>query len=83
MTTTLVRIPQRFLDDHAERDLDTPRIVRASKTHYWVERDDPAVPELLDDARYYAASSGRMVSHVFGLCASARATIKAFERMYA
>lgn len=56
--TPLVRLPRKFVDDHFERALATPEYVKASATHCWVRPDDPAIPELLDDARYYADQYG-------------------------
>mgnify|MGYP000591868186 CR=1 FL=1 len=77
--TKLVTVPRRFFDDHAERDLDTPQIIEATKKGYTVRLDDPALPELLDDAEYYADMTGRMERHVFGICMSAKATAKAIR----
>lgn len=76
--TTLRRIPKRFFDDHAERDLDTPAIVRETNAHYFISIDDPFVAELRDDARFYAAEHGPDLLPP-GLKASARATLTALE----
>lgn len=71
--TNLIRLPKRFFDDHAERDLDTPAIVRETKNHYFIHATDPAVAELRDDAAFYADEHGP--DHLPpGLKASARAT---------
>lgn len=56
--SNLVRIPKMFLDDHGDRELPTPEVVRQTKAHYWIERDDPAVGELISDAKYYADKWG-------------------------
>ena len=77
--TKLLTIPRRFFDDHAERDLETPQIIKATKAGYTIRLDDPALPELLDDAEYYAGSAGDMDRHVFGICMSAKATAKAIR----
>ena len=73
---SLIKIPKRFLDDHAERDLDTPEVVRHTKTHYWIKGDDPAIPELLSDADWYTDphGPGEMCP---GLRVAAHALIKA------
>ena len=76
---TLVKIPRMFVDDHAERDLDTPEIVQFSKTHYWIKRDDPAVDELLSDANWHADPDGPGVSYP-GLRVAARALIRAMTK---
>lgn len=77
--TKLVTIPRRFFDDHADRDLETPEIIKATKTGYTIRLDDPAVPELLGDAEYYAEMAGDMERYMFGICMSAKATAKAIR----
>jgi hypothetical protein len=52
--TDLIKLPRMFFDDHEERALATPAVVKGTRTHVWIRRDDPAVPELLADAHYYA-----------------------------
>lgn len=52
-----VRLPKVFLDDHADRELPTPEIIRETARHYIVA-DDDAMPELWDDARHYADPNG-------------------------
>ena len=76
--TEFYRIPKRFFDDHAERDLDTPAIVKETKTHYFVRADDPFVAELRDDAEFYADDHGPDLLPP-GLKASARAAFAALE----
>ena len=49
-----LRIPRGFFDDHKERDLATPVVVQESQTTVWISRRDPALPELIEDAQYYA-----------------------------
>jgi hypothetical protein len=71
-----IRIPKRFFDDHAERDLDTPAIVRETKAHYIIRANDPFIDELRDDAEFYAAEHGPDMLPP-GLKASARATLAA------
>jgi len=76
---TMIRIPRRFYDDHVERDLEAPAVLKATKAHYWIDAQSPHIDELLSDADYYADSAGDMDSHLFGLCASARATARAIR----
>lgn len=71
-----IRVPKRFFDDHAERDLDTPAIVRETKAHYFIRADDPATAELRSDAAYYADGPDLLPP---GLKASARATLIALR----
>ena len=77
----LIRIPRVFLDDHAERDLPTPAIPKSTRPYYWIRADDPALPELVNDAEYYAEGGidTRAFPHLFGLVASARATLAAIR----
>lgn len=74
---TLIKLPTAFFIDHQERDLDTPVMVKQTRTHVFVRADDPAIPELLDDARHYSDSVAFMDKSYFGLCMSARATERA------
>lgn len=72
----MIRLPKRFMDDHSERDLPTPEVVRETKTHYYVDPLDPNLPELLDDAKYYAEDVDCVPA---GIVASARATVAALN----
>ena len=36
----LIKIPTRFYEDHLERDLECPAIIKETKTHYWISADD-------------------------------------------
>lgn len=80
--TRLIRIPKCFLDDHAERDLPTPVVQRATRRHYGIRADDPALDELMSDARYYAEGGIDLSAfpHLIGLVASARATLAAIRK---
>ena len=78
----LICIPRVFFDDHAERDLPTPVIRKTERYHYRIRADDPALPELVSDARHDAEGgiSTRDVPHLFGVVASARATLHAIRK---
>ena len=78
----LIRIPRVFLDDHEARDLPTPVIQKTERYHYRIRADDPALPELVSDARHYAEGgiSTRDFPHLFGVVASARATLHAIRK---
>ena len=77
----LIKIPKRFFDDHKERDLDTPQIIKETKTNYWIRSNDPHLAELKSDADYYATmwDMGSFDKWVFGIATSAKATLKALE----
>jgi hypothetical protein len=52
--TNTVRIPRVFYIDHRERDLPTPAAIGETSRYVVIDRADPALPELIDDARHYA-----------------------------
>lgn len=74
--TNLIRLPKRFFIDHSERDLPTPAIVKQTKAHVWISKDDPDLEELHEDAEYYAYYGDDTI----GLMMSARATCRAIEQ---
>ena len=74
-----IKIPRRFYDDHVERDLEAPPVVKATKTHYWIDAKSEHLDELLSDASHYADMAGYMAPHVFGICRSAAATKRAIQ----
>lgn len=53
-----ISLPSRFLDDHAERELPTPRVLKRTTRLVQVSMEDPALPELLADALHYADPDG-------------------------
>lgn len=76
MPYTLICIPKRFLDDHLERDLPTPEIVRETSFYYFIASSDPAMAELIDDARHYADGLDEAPRSIV---LSARATLRAIR----
>jgi len=50
----LIQLPRKFYDDHTERDLPTPIAVRKNSKSVWVDVGDASLPELIEDAEYYA-----------------------------
>ena len=73
-----IKIPKRFYDDHCERDLPAPRIVKETKSNYWIEAGSEHLAELLSDADAYSYVSN-WPRHLFGLCCSAAATADAIR----
>ncbi|KKN48349.1 hypothetical protein LCGC14_0653840 [marine sediment metagenome] len=53
---TIIRIPQRFYNDHVDRDLPAPDIVKATRRHYWINTNHPHFAELMNDANHYGES---------------------------
>ena len=78
----LVRLPRVFFDDHEERGLPSPQVVKATKPLYWVAATDPVLPELLSDAEHYCDPNGPDTEGLGGLKRSAKATVKAITTAY-
>lgn len=68
------RYPRTFYDDHRDRDLPTPAVLRETTRHVWLDTEHPDMPELLSDARFYANPYGPDTP---GLRRSALAFLKA------
>jgi hypothetical protein len=83
MAAELIKLPKVFFDDHDERSLPSPEVVKTTKPHYWVRRDDPALAELLSDAEHYCDPNGPDAEGLGGLKRSAKATVKAITAAYA
>lgn len=78
-----VKLPAKFIDDHRERDCDTPAILKTVGKCYVMRVDDPAMPELLNDAAYYADESmsrGGFDPCYSGLIQSARRLLAAYQK---
>lgn len=90
-----VRIPKRFIEDHAEREclladdgteygkrISVEDVtVRELKNHYVVELTEAQAKELHSDAEHYAWLGTRELGwHMGGLVASARATRDALRK---
>ena len=82
-TAELIRIPKRFYQDHVERDLEAPAIVRQSKGHYFIDATSEHFDEFSSDASFYADPACfdfEFGSHLASLILSARATERAIEK---
>lgn len=75
----LIRIPKRFFRDHSERDLPTPRVVCSTGQHFWIDAGDPHLPELRDDATFYAGADGPDLADAPGLRAAAQGLLRALD----
>jgi hypothetical protein len=49
----LVKIPKAFFDDHEDRSLPTPTVIKGTKRHYIIETDHPDFAELCEDTEFY------------------------------
>lgn len=76
MPDRLIKLPKRFFDDHAERGLPTPEVIREYAHSYAVSINDPELSELLSDAEDYADAVDQAER---GLITSARATRRAIK----
>lgn len=72
--TNLIRIPKGFYEDHGDRALPTPVAVKETGRHVWIDRSDPDMAELVNDAEFYADPWGPETP---GLRLAARALLKA------
>jgi hypothetical protein len=75
---TTIKIPKRFYDDHCERDLPAPDVVRETNRHYWIDAESEHLAELLSDADSYSITID-WPKHLFGLVISAAATADAIR----
>ena len=82
-TAKLIRIPKTFYQDHVDRDLPAPEIVRETKRHYWIDATSEHLEELLSDASHHgdpACFDFEVGSYLGALILSARATTRAIEK---
>ena len=78
----LIKLPKRFFQDHQERDLDTPTVVKENSRNVWVNANDPHLAELKSDADYYSLmwDMGSFDKWLIGIARSAKATVEAIEK---
>ena len=79
-----IRVPKRFIEDHASRDLlDLDAVkVGETKTHYFVELSKEQAFELWSDANHYSCKemAGEYIESCgLGFVSSARATRQALD----
>jgi len=58
----------------------TPKVERATGTHYFIAPNDPALDELVNDAEHYAEGGVACEPELIGLIASARATLRSIRK---
>jgi hypothetical protein len=73
----MIKIPKLFYDDHLARDLPSPKILKETKTNYFISETDEHIYELFDDADYHYHEME--INEMRGLINSARATMKALQ----
>lgn len=77
MASEFYTIPTKFFRDHRDRDLPTPAIAKSLAKRYVIARDDPALPELIADAEYYADPVGFDPLVQQTVCRAAQALLRA------
>jgi len=79
-----IKITKCFYQDHVERDLPAPAIVRETKRHYFIDANSEHLDELLADAAFYADPwsypDAEFGSWLAALVRSANATEKAIKK---
>lgn len=81
-----VRVPKAFVNDHDDRGLIERGLaaatVKATKAGYTLDLTPEEFSELLSDARYYAEQGCEVFGWEYrGLISSAKATVKAMEKV--
>lgn len=81
--TLVYRLPPAFYDDHVARALPAGVVVKSTARSVWVELDAEAFAELRSDAVYYRdeMTVAGFGPEGFGLVGSARATVKALDKV--
>ena len=78
---TIIKVPANFFDDHDSRDLPTPRVITRNSRTVTILADDTNLAELLSDAELYAEPDTDFHSELRGLIASAKATVRAINKV--
>ena len=79
MNTQTFKVPAMFYDDHCDRGLVAPELVRRVGRSVEVLADEDGISELFNDAEFYADPWGPDELPP-GLRASAKRTVKAIEK---
>ena len=80
MEEALVKLPKKFFDDHRDRELPTPKVIKETSRHYFVSASDEELVELGDDAVFYTNPHSEFWKELPGLYKSAKATLRALGR---
>jgi len=74
---TRLKIPMLFFIDHMERDLPTPAIISENSSQFVIDSGDPALRDLISDAKHYAHSGTDAPGNIIK---GARMLLAALER---
>lgn len=79
-----IELPKQFWNDHSNRNLPSGQLLEVRKTTVVIEVTVEELNEILDDARFYSDSNyviSEMGREYIGLVSSARATVRAIEKI--
>lgn len=76
----VIKLPQRFYDDHRDRDLPSGAEVRRTKSHVNVDVTVGELAEIRSDAQHYVDIGHQLDREYLGLVSSARATLRAIDQ---
>lgn len=78
----IIRITKRFYNDHVDRDLSAPDILKESKRYYWIDTSDENFNELHSDAIFYNEMwlEGAYDPELKPICMSAHQLIASFKK---
>ena len=78
-----IKITKKFFEDHIMRDLPAPSVIKATKSHIWIDATSEHLSDLLSDADFYADpwsfGDADFGSDLSALVKSAKATKRAIE----
>ena len=86
MTTTTVRLPSIFWNDHDSRDLPGGTLIRESKRFVYLEVTPDELDEIESDAKYYADEMIETAKYerddwLLSICGSARSTVQVIKKI--
>ena len=79
---TTIKVPSRFYYDHVNRDLPAGKVIKDyADGKSLIEFNEESLNDLLEDAIFYVVMAPDLDPGLFGLVQSARATIRAIEKI--
>lgn len=81
-----IELPRKFWKDHSSRDLPSGELLEVRKNTVVIEATLEELREILDDAKFYSDSEyiiSEMGRSYIGLVSSAKATVKAIQKVVA
>ncbi len=72
-----IRLPRMFFDDHVERDLPAPEVVRENSRSVWVIPEGDGWEDLIGDAWHYSDPRDGWADDSTRFCYAAQRLLKA------